>query len=297
MAISCLGFNTIALFSRQIFKIDDAPVNASLIFWFCFAEMICSVPRNSPMGDYQNIWLTGEHSEPIGTIRTLAYGPTQKSPPSVQAVFQVAPAPISSRFLCPRPPLLLSAPNQNRHATQAMDMTNLVPRELHLVSDKYKQYTSYSATHGRYLIFTELTLGLHHIAFVALLIAESQMVLGLLGRVATRGSNKKGRKNTACSHFQGWTQQHKHKASRVKATIFKAIPEEKQHLVEEKDAANIGKVLCKSFIQWFWELNLCSYKYRVECLFWLAPVIRLLLLKWKSRNITKHLMSDPKRNS
>ena len=119
MAISCLGFNTIALFSRQIFKIDNAPVNASLIFCFCFAEMSCSVPRNSPMGDYQNIWLTGEHSEPIGTIRTLACGPTQKSPPSVQAVFQVASAPISSRFLCPRPPLLLSAPNQNRHATQA----------------------------------------------------------------------------------------------------------------------------------------------------------------------------------
>ena len=100
MAISCLGFNTIALFSRQIFKIDDAPVNASLIFWFCFAEVICSVPRNSPMGDYQNVWLTGEHFEPIGTIRTLACGPTQKSPPSVQAVFQVASAPISSRFLC-----------------------------------------------------------------------------------------------------------------------------------------------------------------------------------------------------
>ena len=34
MAISCLGFNTVALFSSQIFKIDDAPVNASLIFWF-----------------------------------------------------------------------------------------------------------------------------------------------------------------------------------------------------------------------------------------------------------------------
>ena len=31
--------------------------------------------------------------------------------------FSVAPDPISSRFLCPRPPLLLS--NQNRHATQA----------------------------------------------------------------------------------------------------------------------------------------------------------------------------------
>ena len=85
-----------------------------------------------------------------------------------------------------------------------MDMTNLVPGELNLVvSDKYIQYMSYSATHGGYLIFTELTLRLHHIAFVALLIAESQMVLGLLGRVATRGSNKKGRKNTACSHFQG----------------------------------------------------------------------------------------------
>ena len=119
MTIFCLGFNTIALFSRQKFKIDDVPVNASLIFWFCFAEMICSVPRNSPMGDYQNIWLTGEHSEPIGTIRTLACGPTQKSPPSVQAVFQVASAPISSRFLCPGLPLLLSAPNQNRHARQA----------------------------------------------------------------------------------------------------------------------------------------------------------------------------------
>ena len=34
-------------------------------------------------------------------------------------IFQVAPAPISSWFLCPRPPLLLNAPNQNRHATQA----------------------------------------------------------------------------------------------------------------------------------------------------------------------------------
>ena len=33
--------------------------------------------------------------------------------------FPGASAPISSRFLYPRPPLLLSAPNQNRHATQA----------------------------------------------------------------------------------------------------------------------------------------------------------------------------------
>ena len=39
--------------------------------------------------------------------------------PSREKNKNVAPAPISSRFLCPRPPLLLSAPNQNRHATQA----------------------------------------------------------------------------------------------------------------------------------------------------------------------------------
>ena len=57
----------------------------------------------------------------------------------------------------------------------------------------------------------------------------------------------------------------------------------------------IRKVLCKSFIQWFWELHLCCYIVPSR-LFWLAPVILLLLLKWKSRNITKHLMSDPDGN-
>ena len=80
--------------------------------------------------------------------------------------------------------------------------------------------------------------------------------------------------------------------------LSQKFPEEKQQLVEEKDADNIRKVLCKSFIQWFWELNLCCYKYRVDCFgsFSFAPVILLLLLKWKSRNITKHLMSDPSGN-
>ena len=39
--------------------------------------------------------------------------------------FHVTPAPISSRFLCPRPPLLFSAPNQNRHATQASYLSNV----------------------------------------------------------------------------------------------------------------------------------------------------------------------------
>ena len=41
---------------------------------------------------------------------------------------KVASAPISSRFLCPRPPLLLRAPNQNRHATQATLGTTVLPR-------------------------------------------------------------------------------------------------------------------------------------------------------------------------
>ena len=52
----------------------------------------------------------------------------------------------------------------------------------------------------------------------------------------------------------------------AKSNDFQSYPrlEEKQQLVEEKDADNIRKVLCKSFIQWFWELNLCSYKYRVD---------------------------------
>ena len=62
--------------------------------------------------------------------------------------------------------------------------------------------------------------------------------------------------------------------------LSQKFPEEKQQLVEEKDADNIRKVLCKSFIQWFWELNLCSYKYRVV-LFWFAPLKRILLLLLK----------------
>ena len=38
---------------------------------------------------------------------------------------------------------------------------------------------------------------------------------------------------------------------KLKATIFKVIPEEQQQLVQEKDADNIRKVLCKSSIEWF----------------------------------------------
>ena len=48
--------------------------------------------------------------------------------------------------------------------------------------------------------------------------------------------------------------------------LSKKFPEEKQQLVEENDADNIRKVLCKSFIQWFRELKVCCYKYKVDCL-------------------------------
>ena len=38
---------------------------------------------------------------------------------------------------------------------------------------------------------------------------------------------------------------------KLKATIFKVIPEEKQQLLEDKDADNVREVLGKSFKQWF----------------------------------------------
>ena len=53
MAIPFSSFNTTAFFSCRIFKIDNASVNASLIFWFCLSKKICSVTWNFPMGDYQ----------------------------------------------------------------------------------------------------------------------------------------------------------------------------------------------------------------------------------------------------
>ena len=68
-----------------------------------------------------------------------------------------------------------------------------------------------------------------------------------------------GGKKTVSFLFREWTQQHKHESLKPKSIrIFKDTPEEKQRLVEEKNADNIRKVLCKSLIQWFWELNVCS---------------------------------------
>ena len=98
-----------------------------------------------------------------------------------------------------------------------------------------------------------------------------------------------GGKNTASFLFHEWTQQSTN--TKPQAIKKQRFSEEEQQLAEEKDAENIRKVLCKSFIQWFWELNLCSYKVPSR-LFWFAPVILLLLLKWKSRNITKSGLSQ-----
>ena len=77
-------------------------------------------------------------------------------------------------------------------------------------------------------------------------------------------------KRTASFPFREWTQPNWTTQTwrfrlKSKATIFKVILEEKQQLVEEKDADNVRKILYKSFIQWFWELILFSYKYRVHC--------------------------------
>ena len=104
-------------------------------------------------------------------------------------------------------------------------------------------------------------------------------------------------------HYSMWSKpdgkwrerrQQKHCQLQAKKQWFFKLSQEdqKQQLVEEKDADNIRKVLGKSVIQWFWELNLCCYEYPIDC-FGLLWLFFLLLLKWKSRNITKHLMSGP----
>ena len=121
MAISCSGFNTIALFSRGIIEIDNALVNASLVFWFCFAEMICSVPWNSPIGDYQifdwraNILIQSERS----VRRRTDYS---KKAPVLGSGFSLLPPQSPCGFSALARFYYLSAPNQNRHATQATDL-------------------------------------------------------------------------------------------------------------------------------------------------------------------------------
>ena len=75
---------------------------------------------------------------------------------------------------------------------------------------------------------------------------------------------QKGGKTLPLSFFSWMNTTTQARSLKVKTTIFKIIPEEKQQLMEEKDADAIRELLCKSFIQWFWQLNLCSYKYWVN---------------------------------
>ena len=55
---------------------------------------------------------------------------------------KTVPASISLRFLGPRPPILLSAPNQNRHATQANYLERCGGKLLFLCNLKTKMHHS-----------------------------------------------------------------------------------------------------------------------------------------------------------
>ena len=69
----------------------------------------------------------------------------------------------------------------------------------------------------------------------------------------------KGGKNTArsCRPVFFFVNEHNNTNTKPQAKkqqfkkLSKKFPEEKQQLVEENDADNVGKVLCKSFIQRF----------------------------------------------
>lgn len=59
------------------------------------------------------------HLVPIIISRKQSRFFPESTPAIRRPTLQVAPAPISLRFLCPCSPLLLSTPNQNCHTTQA----------------------------------------------------------------------------------------------------------------------------------------------------------------------------------
>ena len=96
---------------------------------------------------------------------------------------------------------------------------------------------------------------------------------------------RKRRRENLCQFSSSWinttTQPWRLK---LKSNDFQVKPEEKQHLVEENDADSVRKALRKSFIQWFYSF---SFVFFCCC---------SSTLKWKSRNITKHLMQGPSGN-
>ena len=90
---------------------------------------------------------------------------------------------------------------------------------------------------------------------------------------------------------------------KLKTTIFKIIPEEKQQLVEEKDADDIRKGLLQIIHSVVLTIKFVFFIQVPSRLFWFTPLIISIFfcccwstLKWKSRNITKHLMSGPSGN-
>ena len=124
MAISCLGFKVLQ-YNCPVFpsNIHDRRRSGQRFFYtlilFCGDDLFSlSKLSHGRLPEYliDKRTFRTNRNDPYAGVRT-----DSKKTPSVQAVFQVASAPISSRFLCPRPPLLLSAPNQNRHATQAKE--------------------------------------------------------------------------------------------------------------------------------------------------------------------------------
>ena len=98
MAISRLGFN---IPSNILDRQRSGQLFFDVLILFCGEDLFSHLELSH--GRLPNIWLTGVHSDPSGTIRTPAYGLLKKAA-SPGKQFLVAPAPISSQFHYPRPP-------------------------------------------------------------------------------------------------------------------------------------------------------------------------------------------------
>ena len=155
MAISCLGFNTIDLFSRQIFKIDDAPVNYPLLWYFdfvlrrWFVQSLETLPWEiTKIFDWlANILNQSERSVRWRTDRL------KKAHRPCRLFFKLLQRQYPHGFgLSALPRLLLSAPNQNRHATQAR---NSLFHSLHrsrahnFILDRFQTNNTLIYPHGR----------------------------------------------------------------------------------------------------------------------------------------------------
>ena len=118
----CLGFMFRLPYNCPVFPFNIQDWQCSgqrffdILILFCGEDLFSHLELSH--GRLPNIWLTGEHSDPIGMIHMQAYRLLKKATCPCRRCF-VVPAPISSQFLCLHPPLLLCMPNQNHHAKQA----------------------------------------------------------------------------------------------------------------------------------------------------------------------------------